>query len=294
MTRVALWMSVALFSLLVACGGDDDDDDDDNDADPGDSGMMDGDTAVPVDTGTDTRPDADSSTGAMCPAADCDVVSNAGCGAGEACYYASLSASEDPSPMCLPVGTKGDGESCESLNECQEGSFCFIRIGNTTGVCRHYCCGDRAVCPGRAQLCDVAIAPGIFFCDEPETCDLIDQSGCEEAGTEYGCYLVSQDGALRCLRSTENGEQGDECEAANACAPGFVCAGTASGGASRCQRFCSLSTCLEGGGGDAGAGDAGEDAGDAGTAGGCQCDEGLTCAASLNIPALPDLGVCRM
>ncbi len=219
--------------------------------------------------------------GGMCPEAECDLITGSGCPAGMACYYASPNPGDAPRVGCFQAGNKGDGEACSAINECEDGFFCFIRAEGEMGICRHYCCGSASVCPNRAQLCNVTIGPGILFCDEPDTCNVVEQTGCEMEGAGAGCYLVTNDGALRCLAPTANKMQGETCGTANECAPGFVCLGSMAG--NQCQRFCDTTDC----GADAGAD--------------CPCngldappDGGMrpTCR-PLNIAALPNVGTCR-
>ncbi|MEZ4268670.1 MAG: hypothetical protein R3F39_20115 [Myxococcota bacterium] len=71
----------------------------------------------------------------------CELLADATCGAGKGCY----STSDEPDPICLPVGAAGNGESCGNVaNGCAAGLACV----NT--ACTRLCdksaakpCGDE-------------------------------------------------------------------------------------------------------------------------------------------------------
>lgn len=72
---------------------------------------------------------------------NCELMGDAACGAGKACYATS----DEPEPICLPVGDAADGESCGDVaNGCAAGLACV----NT--ACTRLCdkaaakpCGDE-------------------------------------------------------------------------------------------------------------------------------------------------------
>ena len=227
-------------TLAVACGDDDTDRSDVSDTVPqADSGPRDSGTGtdagdpVEMDGGRDV--DMGNTMTSMCPAGACDLVTNAGCAAGEGCYYAAAEAGADPAPLCAPAGTLTTGAPCTDANSCQEG---FICVGDP-GVCRRICCnGNDADCmPGTTgELCiinlvdDAGESTGVGACLLPDDCDPVAQTGCA-AGE---ACLLSGEGSVICAAGGP-GMQGDSCEV-DGCAGGFVCIGGDSG--STCVALC--------------------------------------------------------
>lgn len=221
MKKISLFLAC---SLVIACGDDDRPTDDDTDTTTRDLGPG-ADLGPGVDLGPapDLGPGVDMGPGtSMCPAGVCDLVTNAGCAAGEGCYFAAAMAGEAPAPLCAPAGTLADGAACDSANACQEG---FICVGDP-GVCRRICCGDNdADCnPGTTgQLClinivDADMMPtGVGACQLPDDCDPIAQTGCD--GGE-ACF-PSGEGAFTCA-TPGPGMQDASCEDTG-CAAGFLC-----------------------------------------------------------------------
>jgi len=222
MKKISLFLAC---SLVIACGDDDRPSDDDPTTTPRDLGPRPDtgpapDFGPPVDMGgggTDMGP-----VSSMCPAGDCDLVSNDGCEAGEGCYFAAAAAGEDPAPLCAPAGSLAEGASCSNANDCQEG---FICLGDP-GVCRRICCGDSdADCDPTAtgQLClinivdDAGDPTGVGACQLPDDCDPVAQTGCE--GSE-ACF-PSGEGAFSCT-DPGPGTQGSDCSSEQ-CAAGFLC-----------------------------------------------------------------------
>ncbi|NOY91084.1 MAG: hypothetical protein GXP55_07705, partial [Deltaproteobacteria bacterium] len=121
-----------------------------------------------------------------------------------------------------------------------EGFLCDIPAGETTGTCRHYCCGGADTgCP-LGQRCAVNLVDatgmqtGVGFCRLPDTCDLVAQTGCSRAGD--GCYPSGGDGSVICV-AAGTGTEGSACSAGNDCVAGFMCAGAA-GEPGKCSKIC--------------------------------------------------------
>jgi len=222
MKKISLFLAC---SMVIACGDDDRPSDDDPTTTPRDLGP--GTDSGP---GTDLGPGVDMGGGgmdmgpgmSMCPAGVCDLVTNAGCMAGEGCYFAASMAGEAPAPLCAPAGTLADGASCDSANACQEG---FICVGDP-GVCRRICCGDNdndCDPTTTGQLCLINIVDsageptGVGACQLPDDCDPIDQTGCMGGDA---CF-PSGDGAFTCA-APGPGTQDSDCEDMG-CAAGFLC-----------------------------------------------------------------------
>lgn len=219
---------------LSGCG----DDGGGRDTGPADTGTVDSatpDTSVPdggVPDGTpgdsstpdSTTPDTGVPPTGMCPAGDCDLLTNAGCEAGNACYFAAPAMGEAAVPTCAPAGTGGDGDACTMIQDCQEGFVC----DNGAGVCRHYCCdGADTGCP-TGQSClvsivdDMMMPTGVGICRIPDTCDLLAQTGCTDG---QGCYPGGGDGTVLCV-GAGTAASGEACSFANDCVPGAVCLAT--------------------------------------------------------------------
>jgi len=221
MKKISLFLACA---LVVACG-DDDRPSDDPTTIPSDLGPRPDtgpgpDLGPPVDMGP-SGPDMGPGM-SMCPEGVCDLVTNAGCEAGQGCYFAAEMEGDPPAPLCAPAGTLADGASCGNANDCQEG---FICVGDP-GVCRRICCGDNdADCDPSTtgQLCLINIVDadgeptGVGACQLPDDCDPIAQTGCE---SPEACF-PSGDGAFSCT-TPGDGTQGSVCDDAQ-CAAGFLC-----------------------------------------------------------------------
>ncbi len=175
---------------------------------------------------------------AACPAGACNLITNEGCAAGEACQFVRTMPGETPAPMCIPAGTGGDGASCDDPSDCREGFACDA----ANGVCRAVCCGmDDASCP-IGQRCIINIVDeagtpqGWGMCKAPDECDILMQSGCPSG---QACYPAGSDASVLCAAPTPGaGMQGDDCDSINACTGGFIC--ISMGGASTCRKACSV------------------------------------------------------
>ncbi len=183
--------------------------------------------------------DAGSGEGGMCPMGACDLLSNEGCGAGQACYFVRTMPGQPAAPTCLPAGTGGDGEACSAPNDCREGFACD---GNN-GICRAVCCGrSDASCPV-GQRCIINIVDedgspqGWGMCKAPDECDVLMQSGCPDG---QACYPAGPDASVLCAPPTDGaGMQGDACDSINSCAGGFICI-TPPGAMSFCAKACNV------------------------------------------------------
>lgn len=233
------FMGPMLLGLLMALGcGDDDGNGNGTDAgSPVDSGRpgvdgggpgTDGGGPMPMDGGIDAGSSMHS-----CPAGACDLITNAGCGAGEACKLVVTAEGMPPSPNCIPAGAAGDGETCSAGGDCQEGLHC------QDGTCRAYCCSEsRTGCPtGQSCLTNLVDqmgnATGVGLCGVPSGCDLLAQ----DCPMGEGCYPTGDAGD--CVRPTGvNAMQGGSCTATNDCAPGFACINATTGGGDTCAAFC--------------------------------------------------------
>ncbi|MDW8362142.1 MAG: hypothetical protein RMK74_07065 [Myxococcales bacterium] len=174
----------------------------------------------------------DSGAGGLCPAGECNLLTNAGCPTGQACYFLAESAGMPPRPMCQPAGTGGDGARCTSYMNCREGYTC----DTGAGICRHYCCMESDTgCP-TGQSCSIVLVDdmgnplGVGFCKLPDVCDPIAQTGCMG---EDACY-PTRDG-FACARPGTRGE-GAACMYVNDCMGRHICAGDPA----RCMRLCRI------------------------------------------------------
>lgn len=247
---------LALSVSLVACG----DDDDRPSTDAGsDSGTVAPDGSTPDGgPGEDTGPGPDSGPSpTMCPAGACDLLTGAGCEAGEACYLIAPSMDAAAVPTCAPAGTATEGMPCEFANSCRDGLVCLA-----DGVCRRACCGGSSATCMPGDFCSgFADAPGAGFCLTPSGCDFVAQTGCEAGQT---CTLISGDGSTLCRPAREGGAtQNQSCET-EPCADGHTCI----------RRMDESPICARGC--DPMAADS--------------CGEGLSCGGLMGAP--PTLGVC--
>jgi hypothetical protein len=219
-------MIAAAAVLLVACG-DDSRPVTDGGADTSvtvDSTVGDSspptDSSPPVDTGV---PPTDSGTGGSCGGDACDLVTGGGCMAGQGCQFLAPMMGADPTAMCVPAGTAGDGATCMTYMDCQEGFACVTPEGAMEGTCQHYCCpgsaGSSSPCP-TGQTCSTTFAgTDVGFCAFADDCDPVGMTGC--AGTE-ACY-PGPDGTFQCATPGDLAE-GDTCDMfVNECEAGLAC-----------------------------------------------------------------------
>lgn len=151
-------LPIAIALLLVACGGDpapaDEDASSADDAGAVDGGPVEVDGGALVDA---ARPDSgprDAGVDAPTPDGgphECEVVPNIGCdaAAGEACYWVAVGGGRYVR-QCLPEGTHGEGETCDSgvgPNDCAAGLFCD---SGSPDSCLRYCNDTVDVCPSHS------------------------------------------------------------------------------------------------------------------------------------------------
>jgi hypothetical protein len=205
----------AVFGLLAACGGGGDDD-------------------VSLD------PDANGGPDAM---AECNPVTNTGCGDGEKCTWVNITA-ELGRIGCVADGPQQTGQACEygadgestGFDNCAGGNIC---IG---GVCEVTCDLSNDQCASGSQCsrynifangtdtpaygaCDLICDPGTQRSIEP------DQANCGSTATNArGCYglffpVQNGDGEFTCspagAAANVHGVEPTQL-ALNACAPGYV------------------------------------------------------------------------
>jgi hypothetical protein len=136
----------------------------------------------------------DTSCSAACvPASTCNPVTNAGCGAGEACdldqdgAYTCF-ATANTTPTCA-VCSNADGPFCDATSHCVE--------QGATHACARYCC-DAADCGGSS--CDLAIVPGgVGVCVSPIDGGLV-PTACAAppmAASGGACFKLPDAGAAR-------------------------------------------------------------------------------------------------
>jgi len=229
-------MWVAALSFVFALGCDSDPVETDSGPAPGDSGpMVMTDGGVGTDSGpvtmTDAGPDTDAGgmTG-MCngPMGDCDVTVASSCGAGMACGMSGMSTTSWTTG-CRAAGVGGQGSACTpGGTDCQEGFQC----GSTSMTCQQFCC-TSADCGTPGDFCGQVAGADVGFCQTPDDCDLIANTGCA-AGT--ACYPGA--GGLSCLGAGMLGE-GEVCMFTNDCAPSHGCIGPM-GGPSNCRAWCDM------------------------------------------------------
>jgi len=167
---------------------------------------------------------------------DCDVFMPSSCGAGMACVMAG-STMMGWMTQCIAAGVGGTGATCDPTmqGQCQEGFQC------NDGTCSAICCANSDCATG--DFCGMIGGANAGFCQTPDDCDLIAQTGCAEMS---GCYPGSA--GLQCADAGMLGE-GVACEYVNDCMPGMGCIG-ATGGPSACRAWCDMaadpSTCPDG------------------------------------------------
>ncbi len=130
-----------------------------------------------------------------CEDLPCNPLSNAGCGAGEACFGG-------PEPFCGPIGSKKVGEECKTIKDCAEGAICVSGKDKCTKLCdsaKGF--GTAAGCAAN-ESCDIVesggqrlpFAQGICVL----SCDVVTEEGCDSEGK---CYLLSADKLPECYKA---------------------------------------------------------------------------------------------
>lgn len=209
-------------------------------------------------------------SGMMTTFPGCDPAVTASCPATQTCYVDCL----NKMGRCVPGGTKGPGELCESNNDCAPGTQCFeFNCPSTTRVCLKFCAGDEA-CAALSNAAGASTCRDPVLCPDMtsyKTCSFAcDPRGSATVGCPAGmsCFLFAdpaggQDSpSCGCPAPTRTGTDGVSCAAATDCAPGFVCDQMTGG--QFCRQLCKMGS-----------------AGD--------CDAGKTCTALANNKVF---GVC--
>lgn len=145
------------------------------------------------------------------------------------CYLGVREGETAATTLCFAVGgTGGDGASCCAVNGCDRGLVCVGARQNTDGtcmqegVCEPLCCASSDCRAG--EVCAPVRADSLAgFCTALDTCDLVDQTGCD---TGESCYPAGTDGARRCAPSG-GAMRGESCMSLNGCASGLGCFGVA-------------------------------------------------------------------
>ncbi len=186
-------------------------------------------TNCPADCSTasycgDNTCDADEDA-TSCPAdcgggSSCDsptsLINQVGCVAGEMCTVLDAAGTIG----CGPEGTAADYAECGgSIGDCLAGAFCGA--DGATGMCMPYCDLTAGTCPG-GGICAYSLttsAGNVGLCAPPDTCDLVDATGCD-AGE--GCYLASPAGDTLCI-TAGTVANGGACTYTNDCGIGAGC-----------------------------------------------------------------------
>lgn len=196
--------------------------------------------------GSDTAPEPDAGEDAGCDpwAQDCPD--------GEKCAYSDEGYGTQT--RCVPVDPepKSDGETCEvqmgadsGIDDCDAGLICAHVDEQGFGVCAELCTGSpqAPACSDPNAMCKVCQDDCPSLC--VPSCDPL----APECADGHVC-TPNNEGAFACTPSGANGDgpgaQGDACEYANECEPGFACMpGTT---VPECQSgFCCASYCDLGG-----------------------------------------------
>jgi len=166
-------------------------------------------------------------------AQDCtDPVNNVGCQQGERCVPVGGSALD-----CVPEGSAGPGETCDSNNPCQAGLLCAG--GGSSYTCLKLCDtskqnGGDEDCPTDYSCFGITGIERWGVCDYTPTCDITDSNACADTDG-YACVPWQQDcSEYRCIFNS-NAQAGDSCQYINSCAPGLICEGDQS---STCKEVC--------------------------------------------------------
>lgn len=159
----------------------------------------------------------------------CNVVTNAGCTAGDGCYAGRI-ADGGVGATCAPAGSHGWGESCTTANGCREGFACL----GTPGVCVKLCClNDNASCRDEARggrpgaVCAGAVTGSdVRTCMEIQSCDVYATSANRCPAERPRCEIIASDGTTNCFAQDTAGAPGGDgvaCCTNNRCQPGLVC-----------------------------------------------------------------------
>jgi hypothetical protein len=154
-----------------------------------------------------------------------DLLSQAGCTAGEACDVESQS-----TIACRSAGVTPDYSPCTEATDCLAGATC-ASVG-ASERCLPFCAlaelGQTGSCPdGGVCLWQHTTTVGpVGLCARPDACDVPAQTGCA-SGT--ACYVVY--GFTFCLPTGTRLASASCQPLVQECIPGYYCTGT-------CQRAC--------------------------------------------------------
>lgn len=162
----------------------------------------------------------------------CDLVTNDGCGSGQACRQRS-DGTGGFTQGCFPAGSGGNRASCGDNDDCRAGFYC----NSYTKSCLSYCYADRGCASG--QLC-YGDGVSVGLCVPPDNCDIFTNRGC--AITDICRPLILQDGSLMTLCEVDAEPSVSAyyaCDFDNECPAGFACGEYL--GDTFCQQFCNPS-----------------------------------------------------
>jgi hypothetical protein len=203
--------------------------------------------------------DTDETTGCafICPpdmgdTQECDLFEQ-NCAPGEKCNaWANDGGSSWNSTKCVPVDADPDqvGEPCtvegsgvSGIDSCDKGAMCWGVDANNEGTCVSLCtCSlDNPICEVANTTCIISNEASLVLC--LPVCDPLDADDCP---ADEVCLQNPSGELFICVidASGEAGKQGDPCEFANACDPGFFCGdgdALGCGGAGCCSSYCALS-----------------------------------------------------
>lgn len=221
----------------------------------GDAGAPDGPPASadaprpPADAAPADAPGADANG---CATQPCDIATQCGCGATQACdlNFATLMGT-----ACRGVFSPGrEGNACTSVADCDRG---FVCLGNGAGAssCKKYCATNADCAQPRGQCVIDLQSGGSPIPGAPPVCS----SNCDPtSATAAGCpagwkcdlYTQTHNGTshpiVDCTSAVGAGTQGASCQAASGtggddskCAAGFLCT-TADGTSFKCRKMCNV------------------------------------------------------
>jgi hypothetical protein len=204
----------------------------------------------------DAAPDAN-----MCPNQPCDILTECGCGAAQAC---DVDTSDLMGGACRAVTFPGhEIDTCTTLDDCDSGYVCIGGGGNSS--CKKYCATNADCSPPRGQ-CVIDITDGTNpIPGVPPVCS----SNCDPAGSPAGfcptgwkCGLFTQthlgtDFNIADCTVAGGGGQGGNCKVGatgddSLCASNFLCTTIDAGTNFNCRRICTIGggqcgglTCLQ-------------------------------------------------
>lgn len=241
------WMTGLLLAVLGSCGttptGTDAGDETTSSTSSGGTGTgTEGDGGSTEDEESDGGEESDTGCPFQCqvdlppgPEA-CDIWDPDSCFEGDKCTaYATMGSSWDAN-KCVPIMGDGepgddcvatDGSGVSGNDDCGKGSMCWDIAGDTmTGYCVAFCTGspDEPSCGDQcsATICAIYNNGVLPLC--LPSCDPIN-GGADCANPENLCISdPGGQGFICVLGGGQMGEYGSECQYANSCDPGLLCA----------------------------------------------------------------------